>query len=92
MSDESPELQKLIGREVVVDVLAPYVYLGLLVGSDHRYLVLEGADVHDLRDTNTTRDLYVLDSRRHGVSANRNRVLVSRDQVVSISKLEDIAE
>jgi hypothetical protein len=90
MPDDSPELEKLIGREVVVDVAAPYVYLGRLTGSDQRHLVLEDADVHDLRDTTTTRDLYVLDSRRHGVSANRRRVLVSRDQVVSISDLGDV--
>lgn len=85
-------LNSLLQAEVVVDVAAPFVYLGTLVGSDHRYLVLENADTHDLRDTTTTRDLYVLDAKRHGLNANRRRVLVSRDQIVSLSRLEDVLQ
>lgn len=80
----------LLGQEVVIDAASPFVYLGKLVGQDERYLVLEEADVHDLRDTNTTRELYVLDSRRHGIRANRGRVLVRQQDVVSISALADV--
>ncbi len=87
---DSTLLEKLIGREIVVDVVAPYIYLGTLSGSDHRYLTLQEADVHDLRDTTTTRELYVLDSKRHGISANRKQVLVNREQVVSLSALDDV--
>ncbi|MEW4527529.1 hypothetical protein [Maioricimonas sp. JC845] len=90
MSDSPEDLSPLMGQNVVLDVVAQYVYIGRLAGSDHKYLVLEEADVHDLRDTTTTRELYVLDSRRHGVSVNRQRVLVSRDQIVSLSALDDV--
>lgn len=89
---ESSQLAALIGRTVVLDVAATYVYVGTLVEYDHRYLVLGDADVHDLRDTTTTRDLYVLAARRHGVNVNRRRVLVSHEQVVSLSAIEDVAE
>jgi small nuclear ribonucleoprotein (snRNP)-like protein len=92
MNLSSDLLDQSLNHEVVLDVASPYIYIGTLVGSDHRYLVLENADVHDLRDTTTTRDLYVLDARRHGLNANRKRVLVSRDQVVSLSRLDDVAE
>lgn len=90
MSETPDELAPLLGRNVVLDVVAQYVYIGRLAGSDHRYLILEEADVHDLRDTTTTRELYVLDTRRHGVSVNRQRVFVSRDQIVSLSALDDV--
>jgi hypothetical protein len=92
MSADSTQLQQLVGRVVVLDVQAQYVYVGLLREFDHRYLVLADADVHDLRDTTTTRDLYVLAARRHGVNVNRREVLVNRDQVVSLSALKDVLE
>jgi hypothetical protein len=83
-------LEQLVGREVVVDVAAQYIYLGTLAGADEKYLVLEQADVHDLRDTNTTRELYVVDSRRLGIRKNRERVLVRLEETVSISALADV--
>jgi small nuclear ribonucleoprotein (snRNP)-like protein len=82
--------EEFIGQEVVVDVASPYVYVGTLVGSDDKYLMLARADVHDLRDTNTTRELYVVDSRRYGVRTNRERVLVKLTDVVSLSALSDV--
>jgi hypothetical protein len=48
--------------------------------------------VHDLRDTTTSRELYVLDARRHGVNPNRKRVLVRREEVVSLSLVDDVVE
>ena len=82
----------LVDHEVVVDVRSPYVMLGTLRAADERYVILEEADVHDLRDTQTSRELYVLESRRHGIRANRRRVLVNRDEVVCISRLADVVE
>lgn len=92
MSDNGTPLQEYLNRAVVLDVASSYVYVGTLVGEDHRYFVLEEADVHDLRDTNTTRELYVLDCKRHGVHWNRKRVLVRKDEVVSLSALDDVRE
>jgi small nuclear ribonucleoprotein (snRNP)-like protein len=83
-------LDQLIGREVVIDVVSPFVYLGKLIGYDEKYLALERADVHDLRDTATTRELYVIDSKRLGIRANRERVLVRVGEIVSVSALEDV--
>lgn len=88
----SPLLEEFAGQAVVVDVVGPYVFLGTLAGSDHKYVVLTDADAHDLRDTTTTRDLYALDARRHGINPNRRRVLVDRTQIVSISLLADVVE
>lgn len=83
-------LEKLIGHAVVLDVSSMYVYVGTLVAFNDRSFVLEDADVHDLRDTSTTRELYVVDAKRHGVQANRQLVYVRTEQVVSISLLDDV--
>lgn len=85
-----PLLAQLIGREVVLDVASAYVYLGRLTGGDEKFLTLEEADVHDLRDTATTREEYVLSARRHGLAANRAKVFVRTAEVVSVSALEDV--
>jgi hypothetical protein len=84
------DLAGLLGEVVVLDGTAPFVHIGRLVAADHHYLKLEDADVHDLRDSATTRDLYVIDARRHGVNVNRRKVLVSREQIVSLSRLADV--
>ena len=82
-----------MGRVVVLDVSSSYVYIGTLRGDDHRYFMLENADVHDLRDTtNTTRELYILEAKRHGFHHNRKHVLVRREEVVSLSALDDVVE
>jgi hypothetical protein len=52
--------------------------------------VLEHADVHDLRDTNTTRENYVVNSRRLGIRTNREKVCVRIQEIVSLSALEDV--
>lgn len=84
--------QEFVGREVILDVSSPYVYVGTFKGSSPRCLILEDADVHDLRDTSTTRELYVLDAKRLGINRNRKRVLVRLDEIVSVSALEDVIE
>lgn len=84
-------LATLTGQVVVLDVASPYVYLGELSGRDQHYFVLDNADVHDLRDTSTTREMYVVDAKRHGVQSNRTRVYVRVEEVVSLSLLDDVA-
>ncbi|MGH7127858.1 MAG: hypothetical protein ACREJB_13495 [Planctomycetaceae bacterium] len=89
MSD-TDRLETYRGREVVLDSAGPFVYAGTLADFDAHYLVLTDADVHDLRDTTTTREVYVLELKRHGIPANRRRVLVRREDVLSLSALEDV--
>ena len=92
MSESENTFSSLLDRDVVIDVASHYVYVGTLAGEDHHYLILENADVHDLRDTGTTRERYVLESKVHGIRSNRRRVLVRRDEIVSISALADVID
>lgn len=92
MTESAEPLDQFLGRAVVLDVASRYVYLGTLVSQARSWLELTDADVHDLRDTTTTRELYVLDAKRHGISANRKRVLVRREEIVSVSAMDDVVE
>lgn len=83
-------MNEYLGRYVVVDVEPPFVYLGRLVSVSDRTLHLGEADVHDLRDSTTTREQYVRDAMIHGIQHNRRKVAVRLDKVVSISLLEDV--
>ena len=85
-------MEALINEIVVLDVESPFVYIGRLAAVSDKTVTLEDADVHDLRDSETTRERYILDSRIHGVGANRQRVMVRLEQVVSLSALQDVVE
>ena len=84
--------QDCIGQVVVLDLVSPFVCVGLLVEVDRDCLLLEDADLHDLRDTATTREAYVLEVRRHGALPNRRRIWVTIREVVSLSRLEDVVD
>ena len=76
-------LSELIGEVVVVDLSSPFVCLGTLLRVDERFLELKNADFHDLRDTDTTRETYVAESKFTGVKRNRKRVYLVRSEVVA---------
>lgn len=92
MSDESRDsvLESLVGRDIVIDVESRYVYLGKLTGYDRSYVIIEQADVHDLRDTTTTRENYIVEARRLGIHPNRDKAYVRIGGIVSLSALEDV--
>jgi hypothetical protein len=85
-------LDEFVGQTVVVDMKSPFVCLGTLTQMDDHFLDLRNADLHDLRDTDTTRELYVADSRATGIKRNRKRVLLVRAEVVAVSRLEDVVD
>jgi hypothetical protein len=80
----------MLGRAVVIDVTGPFVILGTLVRRHEEWIVLRGADVHDLRDTPTTRDKYVLDCRAHGLRPNRDEAWVRLAEIVCVCRLDDV--
>ena len=85
-------MDELIGQNVVLDVEAMFVYVGMLSQVNDKTIMLKNADVHDLRDSATTRERYVLDSKMHGIRANRKSVMVQRSQIVSVSALADVLD
>ena len=94
MSQADPDhlIEALIGQRVVLDLTSRYVCLGTLDDIDRTFLALIDADVHDLRDGQSTREIYVYDAARLGIRRNRARVLIRRDEIVAITRFVDIAE
>lgn len=85
-------LEELIGTRVVIDMRSEYVCLGTLVRLDDHFIELKNADLHDLRDTDTTRENYVAASVCTGVKRNRKRVMLFRHEMVAISRLDDVVD
>ena len=85
-------LDEFVGQKVVIDLRSTYVCLGTLVRVDDSCLELRNADLHDLRDTDTTREKYVAASKATGIKRNRKRVLVVRGDVVAIARLDDVVD
>jgi small nuclear ribonucleoprotein (snRNP)-like protein len=85
-------LEELIGKRVVVDLRSPYVCMGTLEGYDELHLKLKDADVHDLRDSDTSRENYTAAARVTGIKRNRKHVLIVRGDIVAISRFEDVVD
>jgi small nuclear ribonucleoprotein (snRNP)-like protein len=85
-------LDELLGQKIVVDLRSPYVCLGTLTRIDEHFLELKNADLHDLRDTETTRENYVAESRATGIKRNRKRLLLVRGDMVAVARLEDVVD
>jgi hypothetical protein len=85
-------LDDFLDQKVVVDFRSEFVCLGTLKRYDEHFLELRNADLHDLRDTDTSRENYVAASLATGIKRNRKRVVLSRADVVAISKMEDVVD
>lgn len=85
-------LQELVSHDVVIDMRNTFVCLGKLVRLDDQFLELLDADVHDLRDGETSRENYVAESKMTGIKRNRKRVLIDRSDIVAIARLADVAD
>lgn len=85
-------LDELIGQTVVVDLRSEFVCLGTFLRYDEHFLELKNADLHDMRDTETTRENYVAESYATGIKRNRRRVLLVRSEIIAIARLDDLVD
>lgn len=85
-------LDELIGKQVIVDLRSTFVCLGTLKRVDDRFLELTNADLHDLRDSDSTREAYVSAACTSGIKRNRKSVMLVRGEVVAISLLKDFVD
>lgn len=83
-------IEEFKNEKVVIDCRGEYVCLGTLTKVEADYFELRNADLHDLRDTDTSRENYVAASVATGIKRNRKRVIVFRAEVVAVSLLSDV--
>jgi hypothetical protein len=85
-------LENLVGDIVVIDLLSTFVCLGKLTKVTPDILELKNADLHDLRDSDSTRENYVAASKATGVKRNRKKLWLMRRDIVAIARLADVVE
>ncbi len=85
-------LEAMLGRFVVIDLRSPYVCMGRLHRLDDQLVELLDADLHDLRDSATTRENYVEASRTTGIKRNRKSVLLVRADIVAYTLFDDLVD
>lgn len=85
-------LDGYLQKRVVLDLSSPYVCMGKLVRMDSHYFVLEDADLHDMRDSPTTRENYIVSSKMSGIKKNRKQVIVRASEVVGIALFENVID
>ena len=85
-------MEELIGEIVVIDLRSSFVCLGKLTQVTPDFLELRNVDLHDLRDTETTRENYVASSAATGIKRNRKKLWLNRSDIVAIARLADVVE
>jgi small nuclear ribonucleoprotein (snRNP)-like protein len=85
-------LNEYIGEKVVIDLRSQFVCLGILTRFDEHFLELKNADLHDLRDTDTSRENYVAANISTGIKRNRKRVLILRSDIVAVARLDEVVD
>jgi hypothetical protein len=85
-------IEELVGQTVVIDLRSAFVCMGVLLRVGDHFLELADADMHDLRDTSTSRENYIAGAYATGIKRNRKKVFIRRDEVVGVSRLEDVVD
>lgn len=89
-TSEREELAPFVDQDVVLDTRGELLYIGKLKHAGDWFLELVDADVHDLMESRTSKELYILEAAKFGIKKNRHSVHVRKVEVVSISRLADV--
>jgi hypothetical protein len=84
-------LQPYVGHVVVCDLDEYYLVIGTLAEARGEHLVFTEVDLHDHREANSTKEVYIIETRKVGVRANRKRLSVPTRRLVAISRLDEVA-
>ena len=82
----------LVGEDVVIDTDCSMTYIGRLVEWGEFFVTLADADVHDIAQGTSTKDMYAIEARKHGVQRNRRETIIRKARVISLSLLDDVIE
>lgn len=81
----------LHGITVVVDTKGPKVYVGRCDDEDGQQVILVDADVHEDGQNGKSKQQYVERAAKFGVWKKLDHVVIPRAEVVSMTKLGDVA-
>ena len=90
MAESTSSIEELVGFDVVLDTAGPVTYLGTLTEICPDGFWLTDADIRDRTEGHVSKERYVCEAKDNGIRANRRRIFVFRDVVVSCSALDDV--
>jgi small nuclear ribonucleoprotein (snRNP)-like protein len=90
MASENKKWQSFKGEKVIIDTNSSYIYMGTLKSSDDSFVTLSDVDVHDNRESASTKEQYINQTRKNGIHKNRNEVIIRKEQVISFSRMDDV--
>ena len=73
-----------------MDTDSSFVYLGTLDRVEATFVVLKDVDAHDSRESPSTKEQYIIDTKKFGVKPNRKEINVRKELIISVSKLDDV--
>lgn len=82
---------ELHGITVVVDTDGPIVYIGRWLEQDDKGIVLMDVAQHEDGEGGRSKEDYVKHAARVGVWKKHNRLVLPKDQVVSVRRLGEIS-
>lgn len=86
------QLTQYLKQHVVLDTRSSFMYIGILEAVYNGCVVLSEVDVHDSKETTTSKELYTIQSKTTGIKVNRDLVYVNIDYVVSFSPLSAVKQ
>jgi len=89
LDPEAVEILRHLAQYVVVDTDSDYLYIGKLLGVSGPFISLGDADVHNRRESSSSNEKYVLESKKYGIRSSRREVHIRLQRLVSFSLLED---
>ena len=84
--------KKYIKKKIVVDTNSSWIYIGTLRNIGENSIELTDVDVHDSKDTATTKEIYLVHSKETGIKSNRESVFINLDYVVSFSPFDKVKQ
>ena len=90
MVESTSSIEELVGFDVVLDTAGPVTYLGTLSEICPDGFWLTDADIRDRTEGHVSKERYVCEAKDNGIRANRRRIFVFREVVVSCSALDDV--
>lgn len=79
-----------IQESVVVDTFSSFIYLGTLKAVHQDFIELENADVHDIHDSNSTKENYLRNALITGIRPNRKTCRIDKSKIISITLFSEI--
>ncbi|MEN8152474.1 MAG: hypothetical protein ABFR75_00500 [Acidobacteriota bacterium] len=85
-------LKKYLKKKIVVDTSSSWIYIGNLKNIGENSIELTDVDVHDSKDTTTTKEIYLVRSKETGIKSNRENVFINLDYIVSFSPFDKVKQ